>query len=129
MDVEQFIHQTLRKIVSGVEAAQESMKRQRATICPPLRNYSKETSYSALNDQPVQVVEFDIAVTVTEGTNNKTGGALTVAAVVGVGHSRQKEQQNQTVSRVKFSVPVMLPMSEEMPKSKPMTGTAVVMAG
>jgi hypothetical protein len=53
-------------------------------------------------------VEFDVAVTVAEGTATKAGIGLIVGPVT-LGTTGQSANQNSTVSRIKFEVPVAWP--------------------
>ena len=56
----------------------------------------------------VQEIEFDIALTVETGGTKNAGGQLTVMGV-GVGGKAETSTRSSTISRVKFSVPVILP--------------------
>jgi hypothetical protein len=53
-------------------------------------------------------LEFDVAVTAQEGTATK-GGIGVFAGAIGLGSQGQSTAANQTVSRIKFAVPVLLP--------------------
>jgi len=56
----------------------------------------------------IQMVEFDVAVQATEGDSTKRGVGVMVAAI-GLGAQQQSDEGRSTTSRVKFSVPVVLP--------------------
>jgi hypothetical protein len=57
-------------------------------------------------------VEFDIAVTATEDKKTKGGVAVAVASLV-LGSQGESGSSNARVSRLKFSVPVILPSTRE----------------
>jgi len=56
----------------------------------------------------VQFVQFDVALTVKEGTGTK-GGIGVFAGVISLGSAGQSSAENASVSRVKFLVPLALP--------------------
>ncbi len=57
-----------------------------------------------------QMINFDVALTVTEGTGTK-GGIGVVTGIFTLGSAGQSEAESSTVSRVKFAIPVVLPES------------------
>ncbi|MCA9030518.1 MAG: hypothetical protein KDA66_06885 [Planctomycetaceae bacterium] len=56
-------------------------------------------------------ISFDVAVTVTAADEVGAKGGLAVA-FVGVGGGAKSSQQEETVSRISFTVPVILPQQE-----------------
>jgi hypothetical protein len=58
---------------------------------------------------PIRNVEFDVALTVAEGTGTK-GGIGIVAGASALGSTGQSTAQNSSVSRVQFNVPLALPL-------------------
>lgn len=56
----------------------------------------------------IQHIEFDVAVSATQGTDTKAGLGV-IAGAFNLGASGGSNQENQTASRIKFSVPVTLP--------------------
>jgi len=59
----------------------------------------------------VQIVNFDVALTVVEGTGTK-GGIGVFAGAVNLGSSGQSNNETSSVSHVKFSIPLRLPKHE-----------------
>ena len=57
-------------------------------------------------------VDFDVALTVTEGTGTK-GGIGIVAGAFALGSTGQSTAQNSSVSRVQFSVPIAFPLNQQ----------------
>jgi hypothetical protein len=98
MDLETFVAETLRQIVKGVQTAQEHEDCKGARINPV-------DQYHRVH---VKDMEFDVAVTVTEGSEKK-GGIGVFTGVFGVGGQANNNTANSSVSRIKFSVPVILP--------------------
>ena len=111
MTLEEFISETLKQIINGVKTAQEFSNNMGASINPPnitfrtdqgLKYWDKKTG------SPVENIEFDIALTTVEGSSAKGGLGIFVGAA-GVGAQGQSNSSNQTVNKIKFSVPLMLP--------------------
>ena len=113
MDLQEFITETLTQIINGVVAAQEIAAKHGAEVNPflaggPSINSAHgfiSTKRSGIN---AQVVSFDVALTVKEGTGTK-GGIGIFAGAVNVGSSGQSSEENSSVSHVKFTIPLVLP--------------------
>ena len=56
----------------------------------------------------VHLVEFDIAVTATEGKENK-GGIGVALGSIGLGTSRKEELEHVAQNRIKFGIPMVYP--------------------
>ncbi len=98
MDLETFVSETLQQIVKGVKTAQRHADCQTARINPV-----DQQGFVHVKD-----IEFDVAVTVTEGAEKK-GGIGVFSGVLGVGGQASSNTASSSVSRIKFSVPVILP--------------------
>ena len=113
MDLKEFVAQTLGQIIGGVKAAQAE-----ATVLGGEVNPHLNTTHSELGKQGflwaggryAQVVQFDVALTVIEGTGTK-GGIGVFAGAINLGSSGESKAESTSVSRVKFSVPLVLPKS------------------
>lgn len=112
MDLKEFVSSVLTQIVDGVREAQSGRGIESGLINPNLF-----ASQGALHEkghlvsrhgQLVQNVEFDVALTVNEGTQTK-GGIGVFVGTVGLGSQGQSDKSASSVSRVKFSVPLSLP--------------------
>jgi hypothetical protein len=99
MDIDNFIVETLRQVVKGVQAASDHQDCKGAKINP---------QFDAEGRPAISQVEFDVAVTVTEGSE-KQGKANIGVAWFGVGGQANSTTANTSISRIKFAVPVMLP--------------------
>jgi hypothetical protein len=110
MDLKDFVSQTLTQIIQGVKAAQEAAKAHGAEINPSMsRSPAGAASKETMSGKYSRDVEFDVALTVTEGTGTK-GGIGIVAGPFALGSTGQSTTQNSSVTRVKFSVPLALPV-------------------
>ena len=111
MDLREFINQTLTQIAEGVSEAQRRCKELGAEVNPHLNTSHEQAGKQGfLNASGVfsPVVQFDVALTVSEGSGTK-GGIGVFAGAVTLGSSGQSQSEKSSVSRVKFAVPMSLP--------------------
>jgi len=103
MKLEEFVKESLLQIISGVKEANESIEAKDASVNPVSMGKAQvhERTYLSI---PVQNIEFDVAVSVSEGA--KAGGGLTV---MGMGVKGGVSETSSTVSRIRFQVPIALP--------------------
>ena len=115
MELKEFVAQTLQQIGDGVIAAQKYSEGKGVAINPihlPVLTNQKDARIMYFSeDSPVFPVEFDVALTVTEDSRTKAGGGITVATIFKAGAGTESANASQTYSRVKFMVPVALPIS------------------
>jgi hypothetical protein len=112
MNLKDFISETLVEIAEGVQDAQE-----RATGVNPKPSHIYTTSQTGgsnlilglrENNDPIHMVEFDVAVTSSEGKETK-GGISVVSGLISLGAQGKSQENTQSISRIKFKVPVCLP--------------------
>ncbi|MBA2368446.1 MAG: hypothetical protein H0V82_05415 [Candidatus Protochlamydia sp.] len=60
------------------------------------------------NHKKLSDIEFDFALTVSEGKSCKGGGGLSVMGL-SIGGKGGSDQTNSSVSRIKFSIPISYP--------------------
>ncbi|MGA3068256.1 MAG: hypothetical protein ABSF29_15535 [Tepidisphaeraceae bacterium] len=108
MDLKTFISESLKEIISGVRSAQDHFAHNPngAKINPRVRLPQQFNP-----GHPVHNVEFDIAVTVSESSDEKVAAGLVVLGL-GAGGQTISKTESSYVSRVKFSVPVIWPYRE-----------------
>ena len=96
------IRYLLKEIIEGVKIAQQYAKDEKtgAIVSQP-----KGTPRHAIRPE---TIEFDIAVTQTEGGQAKAGIGVFFASV-GLGGQTQYETTDSAMNRIKFSIPVCLP--------------------
>jgi hypothetical protein len=112
MDLKDFVASSLTQIVEGVKMAQQATGASGAWINPATR-FSK--SDETVNVAPgisayVHDVEFDVAVTVSDKQGADAGAKLEIFGAK-IGGGGNVAYENQAVSRVAFSVPVVWPPS------------------
>ena len=111
MELREFVSLTLQQLIDGIAEAQGKV--QTGEVNPKIWNYQREEAaklkiLESNAGKWIHLVEFDVAVTVAEGTATKGGLGLVVGPVA-LGSSGQSSNQSSTVSRIKFEVPVAWP--------------------
>lgn len=119
MKLEDFIAESLKEIINGVVAGQEHAVQHNAKVNPPVAFYRDQGLVLADGETGCKLteVEFDVAVTATEGKSKKGGIGVFVGSV-GIGSASKSETEHESVSRLKFTVPVSLPPGAERKKAK-----------
>lgn len=115
MELKEFIKESLSQIIDAVKETQEKYKDTNVVICPDniqevksglyILDENEYDNYSSRSK--VQNIEMDIAISVTEKEGNKSG--LGIAKIINAGISSENVQQNESISKIKFSIPIVLP--------------------
>lgn len=112
MELKDFVEASLTQILAGTKAAKEKVAETGGDVSPVLwgqpDHFLKQSILQSDKGQCVHMVEFDVAVTATDGTGTK-GGVGVVAGVFNLGSAGESRQESSVVSRLKFKVPVVLP--------------------
>lgn len=112
MNLQDFVTETLREIITGVKEAQADPELKQAEINPRLIGGTADLGKHGLaisqGGRAAQFIEFDVALTVVEGTGTK-GGIGVFAGPIALGSQGQSGSENTSVSRIKFKVPITLP--------------------
>lgn len=111
MQLKEFVSQALVDILEGVSDAQRKVKMPGAQVNPYIGNGSAELTKLGIawaGGRAAHLVQFDLAITASEGTGTK-GGIGVLAGVVNLGSSGQSNSENVTASRIQFAVPITLP--------------------
>jgi hypothetical protein len=101
MDLKEFTKQALVQIVEGTKEADAIIKESNAHIHLECEDFTG-TSY------PLTNVDFDVAITATETEGANGGGGIKVMGVFNAGGEIKSRTENQTVSRVKYTIPLVL---------------------
>jgi hypothetical protein len=117
MELKDFVREALSQIVQGVKEAQGAVASTGGEVSPRFSNRQQDV-HQALKllktDKGgiIQNVEFDVAVTATEGTGTRGGVGVFVGAFA-LGSQGQSQSENTSLSRIKFAVPVTLPTPQQ----------------
>jgi hypothetical protein len=101
MDVKEFVAETLKQISEAVQENETTFKKAKS---PGGSDKLQSINMFKHNDGFVTHVDFDIAV--TESASKDGGAKLSIAGIGKVGGDLK--QGTETVSRVKFRVPLQL---------------------
>lgn len=115
MELKEFIKESLSQIIDAVKETQEKYKDTNVVICPDniqevksglyILDENEYDNYSSRSK--VQNIDMDIAISVTEKEGNRSG--LGIAKIINAGISSENAQQNESISKIKFSIPIVLP--------------------
>lgn len=115
MELKEFIKESLSQIIDAVKETQEKYKDTNVVICPDniqevksglyILDENEYDNYSSRSK--VQNIDMDIAISITEKEGNKSG--LGIAKIINAGISSENAQRNESISKIKFSIPIVLP--------------------
>ena len=117
MELDKFITETLKSVIKGIKESQEFAKENGARINPHLlsSSSSKNKPYTFYGKEEgarlVSEIDFDIAISSSNEQENGVKGGINVMSVNFGGNLSDKDVKG-TVSRIKFSVNVVLPNVE-----------------
>ncbi len=114
MELKEFVSQMLTQIFEGIREAQNKCAdHEQGEINPVVKvSVDDNQKHGQMMSQGswgiIHHIDFDVAVTATEGTETK-GRIGIFTGVMGLGSQGQSATSNNVVSRIKFQVPVTLP--------------------
>ena len=111
MELKDFVAESIKQIIDGVNEAKRYAAENGATLNPERQTHNANNANARTNTKTgaaIETIEFDVAVTVTEGTQTR-GGIGIFTGVVGLGSQGQSDATNSSVTRLRFLVPVSLP--------------------
>ena len=113
VNLQDFVRDSLVQVVAGVKEAATIASESGATVNPGVIARDQDVRAKIGRDWvPVQSIEFDIAVVAAEGTADE-GKVGFFVSVVGGTLASKAETSNQITSRLRFTVPVVLPLGSE----------------
>lgn len=110
--LETFVVEALRAIVGGVSSAMSEIADKGGIVNPGTNSSTGWPGpWSRTRGVGAQFVEFDVAVTSNELTNTKGGVGASIGPIV-LGSVGKSSEQHHNVSRIRFTVPLILPAGE-----------------
>ena len=111
MELKDFISETLSQLVDGILDAQKKVQPSGARIAPSTRNNLDHKSIiGRTNDKlPVTAVDFEVLLDIQKGTGTK-GRVGVVAGIFNLGSQGESSKNSTTTNKIKFTVPVALPL-------------------
>ena len=110
MDLKEFVAESLKEIVLGVQEAQRSVQDTNAVIAPKMKmkGDSKDKFMATEFNDGYYIVTFDVAVTAQESAGQKGKAGLSIP-YFSMGGGLEASQENGTISRLKFELPIVWP--------------------
>lgn len=120
MELKDFVKETIVQIAKGIEEASTELSDSDVMVNPiyvtmhseNAQSYGRTTTHTDADEEAhsrvIQKLEFDIAVSVESGQQGSVGAKLSIASI-GIGADGKTESSKKSESRIKFSVPVVLP--------------------
>lgn len=113
MELDKFISNSLKSIIKGIKETRDFAKENGAIINPYVEQWDYEkirTTYYKNKDGAIEVSKIDYDIAVTTSNTQETGGegGINVYSLKLGGKASDKEM-NESVSRIKFSLNVVLP--------------------
>lgn len=104
MTLEEFVQQSLTQIHNGVAKARVGNTQIGVIINA---NDNPKIGFRSPGDQVGFLVDFDVAVTVSEKTGNEVGAGIQIANLLSGGGKKTTDSETASVSRICFSVPIV----------------------
>ena len=112
MELKEFITRALSDIIDGVSEAQRLGKPKGANINPIGISFQRDGQWNNTSGPRLQEVEFDVGLTRSE--NKEAEGKIGVLlGSVGLGSKGKTESEKVSVTRIRFTVPLLLPPGEK----------------
>ncbi len=124
MELRTFVATTLREVIDSIADVIPHARERGAEINPSTLEWRTDQGQIVIYDVESGLIasniEFDVAVTATESKESGVEGGVKVLGLqVGVSGRTQSTGENQSVTRVKFTVPLVFPTSKpRKPKIK-----------
>lgn len=109
MELKEFIKTTIEQIVEGASAAQNTIASKGAILNPAGIQFQKDGAWNNYEHAMPQNIEFDVALTSVE----KNGSAEGIGVFLGrinLGKKNENGHEHVAVTKVKFSIPIILPV-------------------
>lgn len=113
MELREFIKTTLEQIVDGAADAQKSISEKGGIVNPTSLHFQKDGLWNKFDHGMPQEVVFDVALTATnkQGTSEGIGVFL---GSISLGKKNDAGSEDVAITRVKFTVPLILPPGETL---------------
>jgi len=118
MELSEFVKQSLTQIVKGVKESQDEIRGQGGYANPAVftsaSGMESTTHFGTVSDgQNVLLVDFDVAVTVSDAVEGGVGGKLSVASLFKLEAGGKGTAASESTSRIRFKVPLALPVDPD----------------
>ena len=111
MKLKDFVAETLNEIIDGVMEAQTHYQGKGGSVNPDTLSSSGSPEgkiWDRSSKTYAQKIDFDVAVTTSEGTEARGGVGIFVGPI-GLGSQGKLDASNISYNRIRFSIPIVLP--------------------
>lgn len=115
MDLKEFVSSTLTQISQGVSDTQGSVRSLGGLVNPAMTGALNRESYFGHvgTGEHVFLVDFDVAIVVSEATGTNAGAKREVASFFRLDAGGKSDATTHSTSRIRFKVPGRLPVDPE----------------
>lgn len=111
MELKEFIKETITQIVEGVVEAQSEIAKHGAELNPKRVQFKEAGQLHYHNSGKPHYVEFDVGLTSTQKSGSSEGIGVFLGSI-SLGKKNDDGAEHSAVSRIKFSLPLVLPGGE-----------------
>lgn len=115
MELKDFVKATLEQIVEGAAEAQKSIHDRGAIINPSSVQFQKDGAWNTYDHAMPQDVVFDVALTSTDKKGSSEGIGVFLGSI-SLSKKNESGMEQVAVTKVKFTVPLVLPAGEKLVK-------------
>jgi hypothetical protein len=108
LELRDFVKATLEQIVDGAAEAQMAIAAKGGIVNPTSMSYQKDGSWNTYNHAMPQEVVFDVALTATDKRGSSEGIGVFLGSI-SLGKKNDTGVEQVAITKVKFSVPLVLP--------------------
>jgi len=116
MDLKDFIKNTLVQIADGVSEAEKELEVKNASV-NPIGGYFDQKQLGgrtwSFKNGVTEIVEFDVALTNSEKEGTSAGIGVLLGSI-NLGAKGASEEAVLSVTRIKFSIPLLLPTGKKL---------------
>ena len=113
MELKDFVAESIKQIVDGVVETQTYAATKGAQVNPthlqPISTKGATVFKDHQGSRFAQSIEFDVAITAGDESNAGVSAGVSVISFFKAGVKGEIAENNTTVSRIKFDIPVLLP--------------------
>ena len=113
MELKDFVKATLEQIVEGASLAQKSIKEKGGIVNPSNMSFQKDGAWNTYNHAMPQEVVFDVGLTSTDKRGSTEGIGVFLGSI-NLGKKNEAGAEQVAITKVKFSVPLVLPPGEKL---------------
>jgi hypothetical protein len=113
LELKDFVKITIEQIVEGAALAQESIKEYGGIVNPTGMNFFKDGQRSIYRHAMPQEIKFDVGLTSTDKSGSTEGIGVFLGSI-SLGKKNDSAVEQVAVTKVQFTVPLVLPPGESL---------------